>query len=184
MSGGGKGSKQTTEIEIPEALKQGSKKLIDRGTRVAELGFQPNRAVTIAAFNPMQQSAFQNTANASSAFGLAAPANAMLGMPQPKMSAGGIVGYSTDAGYDEAMSKLPQGYKDAIANLFINPETGERPSWSAGSGESNSGGKGSGNRDDKPMMTFASKDGKPFIQSRGNIGGKGGTPNSQPSGGK
>lgn len=122
---GGKSDKQESTIELPKSLEKAANKLLEKGEAVSNLGFQPNRAVTVAGFTPMQQAAFQNTADASRAFGLSAPANAMEGMPETKMSAGGIAGYDTASGYDEAVAGLPQGYKDYLNGMFINPETGE-----------------------------------------------------------
>jgi hypothetical protein len=83
---------------------------------LASLGFQPNRAVTVAGMTPAQEASFASTQNAAAAFGM--PVATSTGAPAPTMSAGGIMGYSTAPGYDEAVSKLPAGYADAIANIF------------------------------------------------------------------
>ncbi len=125
MGGGGKGDKQESKVELPKELREAAERTLEKGEKVSQLGYQPNRAVTIAGFTPMQQSSMQNTANAANAFGLGAPTNAMVGMPATQTSAGGIQGYSTAAGYDEAVAGLPQGYRDYLNSFFIDPNTGK-----------------------------------------------------------
>lgn len=128
---GGKGGKQTTEVKIPKWLESAARSNIARGSHVAQIGYTPYYGPDVAAFSPMQNAAFQNTAGAASAFGMSAPTGGgVSGMPQPQTFAGGIQGYSSGSLYDQALRELQQrnpGQYGAITDMFINPDTGAAP---------------------------------------------------------
>lgn len=131
MSGGGKGGKQTTEVKIPKWLEGPVRENIAKANEIAKIGYTPYYGPDVAAFTPMQEAAFANTAAGASAFGLGTPVgSAVTGMPAPQTFAGGIQGYSSGSLYDQALAELQRrnpGQFAAISSLFINPQTGAAP---------------------------------------------------------
>lgn len=129
---GGKGGSQTTEVKIPAWLEAAARDNIARGQQAAGIGYVPYYGPDVAAFTPMQEAAFGNTAMAANAFGLGTPAGlSMSGMPEPQTFAGGFRGYSSGALYDQALEELKArnpGQYAAITNMFVNPQTGAAPS--------------------------------------------------------
>lgn len=124
------GGSQTTRTEIPEWLQSAAQNNIARSNEVAQSGYVPYFGPDVAAFNPMQQAAFQNTANAASAFGLEAPSNAMAGMPDAQGYAGGVQGYSSAPMYQQSLEQLKTqmpGLYSQITGMFIDPVTGAGP---------------------------------------------------------
>jgi len=100
----------------------------NRAEHAAQLGFQPNRGVRVAGFTPMEQAAMHNIYGAANAFGMANPAGGpMAGMPTAVDNGMGIFGYGTGGAYDNMRDSLPPGYRQAIDDLFIDPETGAGP---------------------------------------------------------
>tara|TARA_R110000737_G_scaffold64121_4_gene91776 strand:+ start:3639 stop:4298 length:660 start_codon:yes stop_codon:yes gene_type:complete len=124
----GSGS-QTNKTEIPAWLEVPARENIAMGNEVAGLGYVPYYGADVAAFNPMQQAAFQNTGQAANAFGMAGGGlTGMEGMPQPQQFAGGVSGYSSAPMFTETMAALEAnnpGQFAAIQNMFINPQSGE-----------------------------------------------------------
>ena len=95
---GGKGGSQTTEVKVPEYIQEAGKANLARADELAKIGYTPYYGPDVAAFSPMQQASFQNTADTASAFGLSAPTSQrdiMGGMPAPTQYAGGVSGYSS-----------------------------------------------------------------------------------------
>ena len=124
------GGSQTTKTEIPKWLESAAQDNITRANEVAQTGYVPYFGPDVAGFTPMQQAAFQNTADAASAFGMSAPANPMAGMPQPQTFAGGVQGYSSAPMYQQAVDMLKQqmpGLYQQITGMFIDPVTGAAP---------------------------------------------------------
>jgi len=81
---------------------------------------------TVAAFTPMQQSAFGNTAQAANAFGLGAPTGADVfgGMGEPTTYADGIRAYSAAPLFNQTMDAFAAarpGQFNAINSMFIDP---------------------------------------------------------------
>ena len=131
MSSGG-GSKTTTQnststVELPSWLEGAAQKNIARAQQVADIGYTPYYGLDVAGFSPMQTSAMQNTANAASAFGLAAPTDVMAGMPKTTTNNLGFTGYSSGDMFDTALAQLaanrPAQYL-AIQQQFTDPVTG------------------------------------------------------------
>lgn len=130
------GGSTESEVKIPEWLEEQAKQNLQRAQNVASVGYTPYYGAEVAAFNPMQQAGFQNTADASSAFGLSAPSNAMAGMPQAQDFGGGVMGYSSAPLFEDAMSRF-RNARPAQANLidsfFIDPVNGGQTSGGFGS---------------------------------------------------
>jgi hypothetical protein len=124
MGGGGKGGSQTTttKMELDPRLERGAAAAIAGGLSAASLPFRPANAVSIAAFTPQQQAAFQGADAASSAFGLgSANANAT---PTPVMSGSGIMGYNTFGDYQRiraaSMPQEEQAKQQGILDYFAS----------------------------------------------------------------
>lgn len=167
--GGGKGgsSKTSSEVKIPAWLESAARANMARADKIAQIGYTPYYGPDVAAFNPTQQAAFQNTADAASAFGMAAPADPMSGMPQAQVYANGVQGYSSQPMFQQSLDAFAAdrpGQFAAMAAPFINPITGAAPATPFGSGGSGSG----------SMQQRAPSD--PFLAMMGigNSGGNGG----------
>ena len=128
---GGKGGSKTTEVAVPDYVDAAARANLNRATDVGNVGNVVYRGPDVAAFSPMQQSAFQNTANMANAFGMAAPtdqAAIMGGMGEPTQYANGVSGYSSAGIYDatlEALKASSPGQYDYINSLFVDQQTGD-----------------------------------------------------------
>lgn len=159
MSGGGKGGSSKTKVEIPKWLEAAAQKNMARADKIAQIGYVPYYGPDVAAFSPMQQSAFQNQNNAMSAFGLAAPSDPMSGMPQAQTFANGVTGYSSAPLYQQSVDALKAarpGQYNALMAPFINPVTGAAPAQPFGT----SGGTAGGTSPINPITSLLS--GKAF----------------------
>jgi len=127
---GGKGGSTTSEVKIPEYIEAASKANLARASDISKIGYTPYYGPDVAAFSPMQQAAFQNTADTASAFGLRAPTSQqdiMGGMPAPTTYAGGVQGYSSAPMYEQSLAELEAqrpGQYQAIMNQFLDPVGG------------------------------------------------------------
>jgi len=125
----GKGG-STTSVEIPAYIEDAAKRNLTRADRISALGSVPlSYGPTVAAFTPMQQSAFTNTANVANAFGLASPQGLDIsgGMGSPSTYANGITAYSAAPLYDQTLAAFGAarpGQKSYIDSFFIDPFTG------------------------------------------------------------
>jgi hypothetical protein len=122
--GGGKGGKQTTEVQIPQYLQDASKRNIARAEQVQRLGFTPYTGPQVAAFNPTQLAAMQSNIGAAEAFGLMQPntVTAAQGMPTPQTFADGSQGYSSMPLYDQALAEMQRRNPAQVAaynKLFV-----------------------------------------------------------------
>jgi hypothetical protein len=123
---GGKGGGQTTTAEIPEWAKEPTIRNLERAEDVQQIGYQPYMGADLAAFNPTQMNAMQNTLDAASAFGMSAPATPMQGMPEAQTFAGGIQGYSAYPLFEQAQRELAAQnpvQQQAYDDLFVEPVT-------------------------------------------------------------
>lgn len=137
MSGGGKGGSTTTSVEIPAWLENAAQTNLARADQLSTIGYTPYYGADVAALTPMQQASMQNTNQGAAAFGMAAPTDAMAGMPQAQTFAGGVQGYSSGGLYDQALSELQTRRPGQFAALnapFINPYTGAPPASPFGGG--------------------------------------------------
>jgi hypothetical protein len=123
---GGKGSSQTTSVAIPEYIEAAAQRNLNKAEAISQLGYVPHYGPDVAAFSPAQQSAFQNTAGAADAFGLASPTDPYGGMGAPT-DFGGVQGYSSAPLYQQSVDALAAnrpGQKQYIDSFFIDPMTG------------------------------------------------------------
>jgi hypothetical protein len=149
MSGGGKGGSQTQQVKIPAWLESAAQSNLDRADALAQIGYTPYYGPDVAALSPMQLAAMQNTGGAASAFGMAAPVDAMAGMPQAQQFAGGVQGYSSAPMFEQSLAALQAarpGQYAALQSPFIDPFTGAQPGspFGTGAGAGGSGGRGGG----------------------------------------
>jgi hypothetical protein len=137
---GGKGGSQTQTASVPSYIEDASKRNLSVANEISQLGYTPYFGPDVAAFTPMQQSAFQNVNTAASAYGLGGRGmTGMEGMPQAQQLAGGGYGYSAAPIYEAALANLEQrapAQYDFIRNMFIDPVTGQRPNSPYASGGS------------------------------------------------
>lgn len=126
MSSGG-GTTTVQKTELPQWLQDAAQSNLARADYVSQLGYVPQYGLDVAGFSDMQNSAFQNTADAASAFGLGAPSNANAYMPAQQTNNLGFSGYSSGALFDDYLSNLqanrPAQY-EALNSMFIDPYTG------------------------------------------------------------
>jgi len=136
-----------SKVKIPEWLEDAAKSNLGQAQDVASIGYTPYYGPDVAAFNPMQEAAFQNTADASRAFGLSAPTDAMAGMPQAQDFGGGVMGYSSQPLFQESVDRF-RADRPAQASLmdsfFIDPQSGQIGSGSFGNSTGGGSGGGSG----------------------------------------
>lgn len=106
MSGGGKGGRQDSQTEMPAWMQTHYQDVIGRANQVADMPYAPYTGPEVAAFNPMQMAAMNNSINAASAYGLGAPAHAGVGMPEPQTYANGMQGYGSFPLFQQAVNDL------------------------------------------------------------------------------
>jgi len=128
---GGKGGSTTSEVTIPEYIEKAAQANLNKAEKASQIGFVPQYGPSVAAFTPMANASFDNTANAASAFGMATPAagsSAAYGGMGPATDFGnGVMGYSAKPLYDNMMSEFAAdrpGQHNYINSFFIDPYTG------------------------------------------------------------
>jgi hypothetical protein len=126
-----KGGSTTSTVEVPEYIEKAARRNLTEADKIRKLGFIPEYGPTVAAFTPMQEAAFQGTAQAAGAFGLPGGGMSMQdisgGMPEPTTYAGGVRGYSALPIYEQALEAFGQarpGQKRYAESFFIDPFTG------------------------------------------------------------
>lgn len=127
---GGKGGSTSSSVEIPEYIEKAAQRNLNKAERISQLGYVPYYGPDVAAFTPMQQAAFQNTADVAGAFGMGAPMSQqdiMGGMGAPTQYAGGVSGYSSAPIYEQSLNELAMqrpAQKAYMDSFFINPYSG------------------------------------------------------------
>lgn len=128
---GGKGGSTSSTVEIPQYIEDAARRNLARADTISQIGYVPYYGPDVAAFTPMQEAAFQNTAGTAGAFGLAgggmSQQDIIGGMPAPTTYAGGVRGYSSAPMYEQAMDEFATrrpGQKSLIDSLFIDPYSG------------------------------------------------------------
>lgn len=119
------GGQNETQQSMPPWLEEASQDAIAQAGDVASIGYVPYYGPDVAAFNPMQQAAMQNTANMAGDYGMAMP---QVDIPAPQTFAGGVQGYSSAPLYEQSVATLQAerpGQYDAIMSQFIDPVTGQ-----------------------------------------------------------
>jgi hypothetical protein len=126
-----KGGSTSSTVEVPEYIEKAARRNLTEADKIRRLGFIPEYGPTVAAFTPMQEAAFQGTAQAAGAFGLPGGGMSMQdisgGMPAPTTYAGGVRGYSALPIYEQALEAFGQarpGQKRYAESFFIDPVTG------------------------------------------------------------
>jgi hypothetical protein len=130
---GGKGGSTTSEVTVPDYIENAAKANLAKADAISQVGYTPYYGADVAAFNPMQQAAFQNTADTASAFGMAtptSPTDIMGNMGAPTVYANGVTGYSSAPMFQDSVDTLNY-LRPAQANLidsfFVNPSAGFDP---------------------------------------------------------
>ena len=128
---GGKGGSTTSSVTIPEYIEAAAQRNLNKAERISQIGYTPYYGPDVAAFTPMQQAAFQGTAQTAGAFGLPgggmSQQDIMGGMPAPTTYAGGVQGYSAAPIYEQSLQTLGErrpGQKAYIDSFFIDPYAG------------------------------------------------------------
>jgi len=127
---GGKGGSTSSSVEIPEYIEKAAQRNLNKAERISQLGYVPYYGPDVAAFTPMQQASFQNTADVAGAFGMNAPASQqdiMGGMAAPTQYAGGVSGYSSAPIYQQSLDELARqrpAQKSYMDSFFIDPYSG------------------------------------------------------------
>jgi hypothetical protein len=132
---GGKGGSTSSSVEIPEYIEKAAQRNLNKAERISQLGYVPYYGPDVAAFTPMQQASFQNTADVAGAFGMGAPTSQqdiMGGMGAPTQYAGGVSGYSSAPLYEQSLNALAMerpAQKAYMDSFFINPYSGAQNSF-------------------------------------------------------
>jgi len=127
---GGKGGSTSSSVEIPEYIEKAAQRNLNKAERISQLGYVPYYGPDVAAFTPMQQASFQNTADTAGAFGMGTPTaqqDVMGGMGVPTQYANGLTGYSSAPIYQQSLNELARqrpAQKSYMDSFFINPYSG------------------------------------------------------------
>ena len=142
--GGGGTTSAGSTTEIPQWVQDAGQRQYQTGTELGQLGYTPYYGADVAAFNPMQESAFRSTGTAADAFGMGpastVPPGATFGAPSPTWAtdgiptaqtfAGNMRGYSGMPMYTQALNTLEEQrpyQKQQLEQQFIDPTTGLTP---------------------------------------------------------
>ena len=125
-----KGGSTTSAVTIPEYIEAAAQRNLNKAERISQIGYTPYYGPDVAAFTPMQQAGFQNTADLAGAYGMAAPSSQQDiygGMGPATTYAGGVQGYSSAPMFEESLQTLGErrpGQKAYIDSFFIDPYSG------------------------------------------------------------
>ena len=128
---GGKGGSTSSSITIPDYIEEAARRNLAKAEDISRIGYVPYYGPDVAAFTPMQESAFQQTADVASAFGVGpqmSRQDIMGGMAAPTEYAGGVRGYSAAPMYEQAVSELAArrpAQAEYLQSFFIDPLTGQ-----------------------------------------------------------
>ena len=119
-----KGGSTSTDVTIPDYLKNPIIRNLNRAEQVARQGYTPYYGPDVAAQTPLQEAAIINSGQAANAFGLGGGnIDPRLGMPEAQTYADGVRGYSSGALFDQALDTLKTNRPDQYANIegMFNP---------------------------------------------------------------
>ena len=103
--GGGKAGTQTSSQQIDPRLAEGGVEMLASAFTAAGQPYRPNQGASIAAFTPAQQAAFAGANDAAEAFGMPTVEDPSMALPDPEMTASGILGYSSGDQYRENVER-------------------------------------------------------------------------------
>ena len=143
MSKGGTTSAGSA-TEIPQWVQDAGQRQYQTGTELGQIGYTPYYGADVAAFNPMQESAFRSTGTAADAFGMGpastvpsgatfgphSPTWATDGIPTAQTFSGNMRGYSGMPMYTQALNTLQEQrpyQKQQLDQQFTDPTTGLTP---------------------------------------------------------
>ena len=125
-----KGGSTSSSITVPDYIENAARRNLNKAEGISQIGYTPYYGPDVAAFTPMQQASFQNTANVADAFGMGAPSSGfdiMGGMGEPTQYANGVRGYSSAPIYEQSLDELAArrpAQKAYMDSFFIDPYTG------------------------------------------------------------
>jgi hypothetical protein len=109
MSGGAQKTKTKQDFKLPEWYETAAKNAINFGTEISQGGYTPWIGPDVAALAPASKAGFQGVDAMSSAFGMPTGASSSY-LPEEQTFAGGVKGYSSFPGFEEAMGALKTKY--------------------------------------------------------------------------
>jgi len=119
---------QATTQTIPPEVTAANAAMLERGQKLADLGYIPYMGVDVAGINPAERAAMENVGQMASAFGLAAPAVSQISAPE--VTIGGMTGYSSFPMYEGALERFretrPDQYGAFAEALGYDPLTGAK----------------------------------------------------------
>ena len=124
------GGSTSSSVTVPDYIENAARRNLDKAERISQIGYTPYYGPDVAAFTPMQQASFQNTANVADAFGMGTPSSGfdiMGGMGEPTQYANGVRGYSSAPIYEQSLDELAArrpAQKAYMDSFFIDPYTG------------------------------------------------------------
>jgi len=125
-----KGGSTSSSVTVPDYIEDAARRNLNKAEGISQIGYTPYYGPDVAAFTPMQQASFQNTANVADAFGMGAPSSSfdiMGGMGEPTQYANGVRGYSSAPIYEQSLNELAArrpAQKAYMDSFFIDPYTG------------------------------------------------------------
>jgi hypothetical protein len=121
--------KSESKTELPAWYVPYAKQGLQIGSKLAQQGYVPYQGPSVAAFSPQQKQGMQMANDWAAAFGGKGAKSADVSkqlMPEQTF-AGGLKGFSSYGGYQEALDKLKKtspGLYDYIKSFSVNPQTG------------------------------------------------------------
>lgn len=113
-----------SESSIPEWLKEPTMEMLQRSIDMGKTGYMPYAGPQVAALDPAQVAAMENTNSSAQAFGMN---SAMPRIPDATDYGGGTWGYSSLPLYDQQQQWMEDnrpGQKSFYDSFFIDPQTG------------------------------------------------------------
>lgn len=130
MSGAGQNNETTTKVKLPKWYEAAAKDLLGAGKSAAEGGYIPYMGADVAAMAPQTQAGMQGIDAMSAAFGMPTSGGASY-LPEAQEFAGGVKGYSSFPGFEEAMNNLKTKYPAAYEFLSQFNKINQQPTGTA-----------------------------------------------------
>lgn len=107
--GGGKTTKTTQNFTLPKWYEDAAKQVLAKGEAAASGGYTPWIGPDVAALSPAAKAGMAGADAMSAAFGMPTGASASY-LPEEQTFAGGVKGYSSFPGFEQAMQALKTKY--------------------------------------------------------------------------